>query len=142
MKMTVRDQYIEVGIDKEKYALGIHDIHEIIKIQPITEIPSSRSCIKGVISLRGKIVTIISLRNRFGLMEETYTKLTRIVVVNFKKDRVGIIVDRVNQVISFSSIQGPPDSMGELQSACFTGIGHTEEGLVFILKLDNVLQEG
>ncbi|WP_311764998.1 chemotaxis protein CheW [Paenibacillus agricola] len=75
-----QDQYIEVGIGKEKYALRIDNIHEIIKMLDITEIPNSKSYVKGVINLRGKIVPIISLRNRFGLVEESNTKSTRIVV--------------------------------------------------------------
>jgi purine-binding chemotaxis protein CheW len=141
LKTTHQDQYIEVGIGNEKYALKIDDIHEIIKMQTITCIPNMRSYIKGVINLRGKIISIISLRARFGLMEEDNTKLTRIVVVNFMGEMVGIIVDRVNQVTSFSAIQDPPDHSGDQQTAYFSGIGQAETGLVFILKLMNILQE-
>jgi len=74
METTQRNQYIEVRIGKERYALGIQDIHEIIKMQDVTEIPNSKPYLKGVINLRGKIVSIISLRNRFGLSEQSYTK--------------------------------------------------------------------
>ncbi|SFL12277.1 purine-binding chemotaxis protein CheW [Paenibacillus sp. 1_12] len=141
MITTHQNQYIEVGIGSEQYALRIDEIHEIIKMQVITCIPNTRSYIKGVINLRGKIISIISLRARFDLMEEDYNKQTRIVVVNFMGEMVGIIVDRVNQVTSFSNIQEPPDHSGNKQNAYFSGVGHTEVGLVFILNLTNILQE-
>ncbi|WP_027415010.1 chemotaxis protein CheW [Aneurinibacillus terranovensis] len=141
MEATQQDQYIEVGIGKERYALRIYDIHEIIKMQDITEIPNSKPYVKGVINLRGKIVPIISLRNRFGLAEESYTKSTRIVVVNHSDEMVGIVVDRVNQVTTFSDIQPPPERIGSVRGSYFTGIGRTETGLVSVLKLDQVLHE-
>ncbi len=141
MEATQQDQYIEVGIGKERYALRIYDIHEIIKMQDITEIPNSKPYVKGVINLRGKIVPIISLRNRFGLPEESYTKSTRIVVVNHADEMVGIVVDRVNQVTTFTDIQPPPERIGSVHGSYFSGIGRTENGLVSILKLEQVLYE-
>ncbi len=141
MEATRQEQYIEAGIGKEKYALRINDIHEIIKMQDITEIPNSKPYVKGVINLRGKIVPIISLRNRFGLPEQADTKLTRIIVVNYADEMVGIVVDRVNQVTTFADVQAPPDRIGGVQGSYFTGIGRTDAGLVSILKLDQVFQE-
>lgn len=139
MQASEHEQYIEIGIGKEKYALKIHDIHEIIKMQAITEIPNSRSYMKGVINLRGKIVPIISLRYLFGLPEETYTKSTRIVVVNHIEDTVGIIVDEVNKVTTLAEIQPPPERVGGVSGTYFVGIGFTESGLVGVLRLDQVL---
>lgn len=139
MQATEHEQYIEIGIGNEKYALKIQDIHEIIKMQSITEIPNCRPYMKGVINLRGKIVPVISLRHLFGIPEVTYTKSIRIVVVNHSEDMVGIIVDQVNKVTTFSEIQPPPDRVGGVNGAYFAGIGLTGLGLVGILKLDQVL---
>lgn len=141
MENTERNQYIEVGIGKERYALGIQDIHEIIKMQDITEIPISKTYVRGVINLRGIIVPIISLRSRFGLPEEPGSKSTRIVVVNHLKEMVGIVVDRVNQVVTFTDIQPPPERIGSVNGSYFTGIGRVGSGLVSILRLEQVLHE-
>ncbi|CCQ97166.1 putative chemotaxis protein CheW [[Clostridium] ultunense Esp] len=141
METDQQNQYIEVGIGKERYALKIYDIHEIIKMQDITEIPNSKPYVKGVINLRGKIVPIISLRNLFGLGEESYTKSTRIVVVNHANEMVGIVVDRVNQVTTITDIQPPPEKMGRVKGSFFSGIGHTQNGLVSILMMERVLSE-
>lgn len=133
------EQYIEFDIENEKYAIPIHEIHEIIKIQAITPLPNSRPYLKGVINLRGNIVPVLSLRSLFSFVEKEYTKLTRIVVVHHRTEAIGIIVDRVNKVTTFSDSQPPPEQVGGLDGNLFTGIGLTANGLIGILKLEQVL---
>jgi purine-binding chemotaxis protein CheW len=139
MQVTQHEQYVEFGIEREHYAIRIQEIHEIIKIQDITQIPNVKLYVKGVINLRGKIVPVISLRNLFQLEEKEYSKHTRIVVVHHQEDTVGIIVDNVNKVTTFSDIQPPPDRTGGIDGNFFVGIGLNDNGLVGILKLDEVL---
>jgi purine-binding chemotaxis protein CheW len=139
MQMTEQQQYIEFGIEHERYALRIEDIHEIIKMQDITQIPNVMPYVKGVINLRGKVVPVISLRNLFHLGEKQYSKSIRIVVVLHQENTVGIIVDSVNKVTTFSDFQPPPERVGGLDGSLFSGIGLTDNGLVGILKLDTVL---
>ncbi len=139
MQVTLQEQYVEFGIEDEQYAIRIQDIHEIIKMQDITMIPNVKSYVKGVINLRGRIVPVLGLRNLFGMEEKPYAKSTRIVVVNHREDTVGIIVDRVSKVATFSDIQPPPERVGGIDGNFFVGIGITGSGLVGILKLDEVL---
>lgn len=133
------EQYIEMSIGKESYAVRIEEIHEIIKIQPITEIPHCQSYVKGVINLRGKVIPVLSLRSLFGLPDESYTKSTRIVVVRHKQESVGIVVDQVTKVTTYSNIQSPPEQVGSVSGAYFSGIGIEGSRLVGLLKLDEVL---
>ncbi|TJY42605.1 purine-binding chemotaxis protein CheW [Cohnella pontilimi] len=139
MKATEQEQYVEFGIENEQYAIQIHDIHEIIKMQEITQIPNVKPYVKGVINLRGKIVPVLSLRSLFEIEEKAYTKTTRIVVVHHREDTVGIIVDRVSKVTTFTDIQPPPDRVGGISGNFFVGIGLSGSGLVGILRLDEVL---
>ncbi|WP_373229198.1 chemotaxis protein CheW [Cohnella sp.] len=139
MQRTDQDQYVEFGVGEENYAILISDIHEIIRMQDITEIPNCQHYVQGVINLRGRIVPVISLRSLFSLDKEVLTKSTRIVVVNHQEESVGIIVDKVNKVATFSDIQAPPERVGGISGAYFVGIGITPASLVGILKLDEVL---
>lgn len=141
MRITAQDQnqYVEFVVYKERYAIKIYDIQEIIKMQAITEVPNTQSYVNGVINLRGKVVPVLSLRSLFGLAEDEYTKSTRIVVIKHKEDTVGIIVDRVNKVAIFTDIQPPSERIGGIQGNYFVGIGLVENGLVGILKLDEIL---
>lgn len=139
MQTSGQEQYVEFGIEQEQYAIRIEDIHEIIKIQDITAIPNVKDYVKGVINLRGRIVPVISLRCFFGSEEVPFTKSSRIVVIHHQEEAVGIIVDRVNKVTTFSDIQPPPERVGGVQGNFFTGIGLAESRLVGILRLDEVL---
>jgi purine-binding chemotaxis protein CheW len=134
-----QEQYIEFKICQERYSIHIRDIQEIIKIQEVTEIPTNRSYVKGVINLRGKVVPIISLRIFFGWPAEANTRSTRVIIVKHKEESIGIIVDQVNRVTTFKDIQLPPEHLESGLGRCFVGIGFTEQGLVNILKLDEVL---
>lgn len=139
MLASMTEQYVEFGVGEECYAIRIADVHEIIKLQEITDIPNCHYYVRGVINLRGKIVPVISLRSLFALEEAPPTKATRIVVVTHANDAVGLIVDHVNQVALFSDIQPPPERVGGISGSYFVGIGITSDGLVGILKLDEVL---
>lgn len=139
MERTGQDQYVEFSIGQENYAILISEIHEIIRMLDITEIPNSPAYVQGVINLRGKIVPVISLRSLFALESDVITKSTRIVVVNHVEESVGIIVDKVNKVTTFSDIQPPPDRVGGIKGSYFVGIGIGATELVGILKLDEVL---
>jgi purine-binding chemotaxis protein CheW len=108
-------------------------------MQDITEIPNSQYYVQGVINLRGRIVPVISLRSLFSLDSDELSKSTRIVVVNHREESVGIIVDKVHKVTTFSDIQPPPERVGGINGAYFVGIGITPSGLTAILKLDEVL---
>ncbi|MCL6456942.1 MAG: chemotaxis protein CheW [Gorillibacterium sp.] len=132
-------QYVEFEVSGEKYAIPISEIHEIIRMQDITDIPNCRHYVQGVINLRGKVVAVISLPKLFSLAETAADKFTRIVVVSHQEESVGIVVDKVNKVTTFSDIQPPPDRIVGVNGAYFTGIGMTSAGLVGILKLEEVL---
>jgi purine-binding chemotaxis protein CheW len=135
----LQEQYIEMVLGKEHYAVKIEDIHEIIKMQSITDIPNCRDYVKGVINLRGKVVPVISLRHLFLMPEVEYTKATRIIVVKHQEESVGVIVDQVNKVSTYQEIQPTPERVGGVSGAYFIGIGIREGALVGILKMDEVL---
>ncbi len=139
MERVGSEQYVEFSIGNESYAICISEIHEIIRMLEITEIPNSQAYVRGVINLRGKIVSVISLRSLFDMPADSMSKSTRIVVVNHREDSVGIIVDRVNKVTTFGDIQAPPERVGGINGTYFTGIGLGSNQLVGILKLDEVL---
>jgi purine-binding chemotaxis protein CheW len=139
MATVQQEQYIEMTVGNESYAVKIEDIHEIIKMQAITDLPHSKYYVKGVINLRGKVVPVVSLRNMFGLPDEEHTKATRIVVVNHQEEAVGIIVDQVNKVTTYPEVEPPPVQIGNVSGAFFAGIGLRGQHLVGILKLDEVL---
>jgi purine-binding chemotaxis protein CheW len=140
--MASVDQYIELGIAGESYGIKIEHIHEIIRVQQITQIPNSKPYMTGVINLRGSIVPIVSLRSRFSIGESQATSSTRIIVVNMDEVMVGLVVDRVQQVITIDHIQPPPEQVGALEGKFISGMGQANGQLIGILKLNEILGLG
>ncbi|KZL92326.1 chemotaxis protein CheW [Clostridium magnum] len=134
-------QFVAYELSKEKYALKVSDVHEIIRMQQITPVHNSKQFLEGVINLRGKIIPVVNLHKRFDLGNYKVTKSTRIIVVESKGEMVGIIVDKVNHVIKFSDTQPPPDMVAGIDGEYFEGLGITSEGVVSLLKIDVVLYE-
>ncbi|WP_458122355.1 chemotaxis protein CheW [Paenibacillus sp. Z6-24] len=134
-----QQQYIVIELGTERYALAVSEIYEIIKMQRTTEVPNSISFMEGVTNLRGKIVPIISLRKRFDMEEKTNDRSTRIVVVNSREEIIGMIVDRVHQVIRFDEIEDSVDSVSGADSRYFSGMGHTDGDFITILDIENIL---
>ncbi|WP_164821366.1 chemotaxis protein CheW [Paenibacillus koleovorans] len=145
MNTLERSQYIEIGLGRERYAIRIETIQEIIRMQPITEIPGTGADIRGVINLRGKIVPVVCLRDMFGggSGKANDRSHQRIVVVGSGQEQVGFIVDRVHHVASYSRIQPAPDWGGQAgEAATIRGVGHSEEHVVSIMELETIVQRG
>ena len=99
------------SIDNKIYGIEIEYVTEIIGVQQITVVPKVPSYIKGVINIRGKVIPVMSVRNRFGIEERDFDERTCIIVVNFNGVAVGIIVDRVKEVFNArpKQISNTPD---------------------------------
>lgn len=141
MEAIQLEKYVSFAIGEELYGIKIIEIKEIIKMQEITVIPNAKAYIKGVINLRGIVIPIVSLRHRLGLPEEKDTKDTRIVVVNYEGEMVGIVVDKVSRVTTFEDIQSPPGDFDHHDSPFFSGIGISGDDLVTILNLNEILRQ-
>jgi len=134
-------QFIAYELANEKYALKISDVFEIIRMQQITPVHSNKLFLEGVINLRGKVIPVVNLHKRFGLPNYTNTKATRIIVVKSRDEMIGIIVDKVSQVIKFDDIQPPPEMVAGIDGEYFEGLGITQDGVVSLLKIEMVLYE-
>ncbi|UQZ32283.1 chemotaxis protein CheW [Paenibacillus sp. PK3_47] len=139
MSSVQKEQYIELAVGAETCAIRIEEIHEIIKMLSITDIPFSRHEVKGVVNLRGKVVCVMSLRNLLGMSDEPYTRETRIIVVRSREEFVGLIVDKVNKVTTYEEIHPPSGGNSRSREGVFLGIGQQGDQLVGILKLEEIL---
>lgn len=89
-------------INEDRYGVELSHVTEIISILFITSVPNVPPYIKGIINLRGKIVPVIDVRLKLGLQEKAYDDKTCIVVVNVNEMQVGLIVDRVSEVVNIN----------------------------------------
>ncbi len=73
-------QYIVVMVGSEQYGIDISYIDNIVRMQKITRVPKIQSYFKGVINLRGEIVSVMSIRNKMGLEDDVFTNANRIII--------------------------------------------------------------
>ena|SRR5438270_5081130 len=131
-------------IGKETFGVPIALVHEIVRVPEITSVPDAPDYIEGVINLRGKIVSIVDLRKRFGEKEIKSHKKNRILVAEVEGNMVGLVVDAASEVLKISSgdVEDPPNVFEEGELNYVTGVGKFKDRLVILIELNKVLQRG
>ena len=135
------EQLVVFDLANESYAVDIGAVHEIIRMQHITEVPRAPHFVEGVINLRGKVIPVIDLRRRFGLAGGEHGRASRIVVVDVGEHTIGIVVDGVSEVLRIpkSTIEPPSPVVTTVDSGYLRGIAKLEDRLIILLELDKVL---
>jgi purine-binding chemotaxis protein CheW len=143
--MITRDlQIVGLRIGRETYGVPISLVREIVRVPEITAVPNAQKYVEGVINLRGKIISVVDLRKRFGETEVENNKKNRIVVVELENRTVGLIVNSASEVLKIppSDIE-PPSSVflnGEIDYV--TGVGKLNNRLIILVDLNKVLSGG
>ena len=143
---TASAQFLSFTLGKEEYGIDILRVQEIRSWEPVSRIPNVPSYEKGVVNLRGAIVPIIDLRERFGLGHSQYTPLTVVVVLQARiadKTRVmGVVVDAVSDVIDVDkrSIQSSPNFGAKVSTEFINGLVSVNQRMVMLLDVDKLLK--
>lgn len=142
---SVTIQYLSFVLGKEEYGVDILRVQEIRSWEPVSRVPNVPLYEKGVVNLRGAIVPIIDLRERFSLSKVEYTPLTVVVVLQTGSGShtriMGVVVDSVSDVISVdkSEIQGAPDFGTKVSNEFINGLVSVNERMVMLLDVDKLL---
>lgn len=115
--------------------LSIEQVDEINRHLHLTPVPHAPPYVGGVINLRGEVVTVIDLRTVLGLPPAEINKDSRNVIVRFRGERVGLLVDRVADVVNVAAEEmiPPPSNLGGLEGAFFVGVYRLPEELLVVL---------
>jgi purine-binding chemotaxis protein CheW len=137
-------QLVGFRIGKETFGVPINLVHEIVRLPEITAVPDAPDYIEGVINLRGKIISIVDLRKRFGESQIEASRKNRILVAEIDRKMVGLIVDAASEVIRLSEteIEAPPEVFQESEVKYVTGVGKLHGRLVILVDLTKILQKG
>lgn len=140
---TQKDKYLTFTIGKEVYGIGIKYVTEIIGLQAITEVPEMPEFIKGVINLRGKIIPVMDVRLRFKKEQREYDDRTCIIVVDIKNNAIGLIVDRVSEVLPIpeQDVVPLPELDKKVKQKYINGIGKVGNKVNLLLDCEKLLKE-
>jgi len=131
-------------VGRETYGVPITSLHEIVRVPEITAVPDAPDYLEGVINLRGKIVSVMDLRKRFGDNQATVRKQNRILVVEHAGRLAGLIVDSASEVLKIpaEAVEPPPAVFQEGGLNCVTGLGKVGGRLVVLLDMSKLLAPG
>ena len=138
----IDDLYMVFVINNQKYALSSKYIIEIIEMLPITKVPFLPKYMKGIINLRSTIIPVMDARIRFDMKPIEYNERTCIIIIENKMEKIGLIVDTVNEVIHIS-----PDQSMKMKSNSddgkqnfIKGVSEINDEVQLILDCDSLMK--
>lgn len=136
-------KYLTFVLAEEEYGLEILKVREIIGLMGITAVPRTPEHVKGVINLRGKVIPVIDLRLKFGMQEIEHTTETCIIVVSVNESEIGVLVDRVSEVLDIEAgqIEEAPSFGSEVNTEFIMGMGMADDKVTILLDISKVLAD-
>lgn len=144
MEDTQQGRYLTFFLGEEVYGIEIGYVTEIIGIQPITKVPEVKDYIKGIINLRGKIIPVIDMRLKFRKEPIEYDDRTCIIVIDADNMTMGLIVDKVSEVISIDgeNMVPPPSHKTGIRNKYLQGIDKVGSDVILLLDCKMLFDEG
>ena len=139
-------QLLTFILDGEEYGVDILRVQEIRGWDGATRVPNTPGYVKGIINLRGTIVPIIDLRERFNLSSLAYGPTTVVIVLKTiagtKERTMGIVVDAVSDVhnVPDDALKPPPDFGGAIDTCYLRGLATvSDKEMLIVLDIDHLL---
>ena len=123
--------------------IDINVIQEMNKQMEMTKVPQAPSYVLGIMNLRGRIVTIIDLGRKLGLSPSKMTETSRIIIVNSRDENIGLLVDRVTDVVTakWEDVEPTPSNIKGVKGKYFQGVLKSSKDLIAVLDVEEVLAD-
>lgn len=136
-----RQQFLSFQLGAEEYGIDILRVQEIRAYEKATRIPNTPAFIKGVINLRGVIVPVVDLRMKFGFETAEYNEVTVVVVLNVADRTIGIVVDKVSDVLTLGAddIRPAPEFTARVDNAFVRGLATLDQRMLIIADIERLM---
>jgi purine-binding chemotaxis protein CheW len=136
-------QYVTFQLRNEIFGVSILKLNEIIAYQSCTTIPYVPTFIKGVLNLRGIVVPVIDLRERFGMESKPYDQFTVIMILDVSGRIMGLVVDAVSDVVTLNreDIRPRPHFSTGISTEFIHGMGIKDNKFIILLDVDKLLSD-
>ncbi|MBF0557290.1 MAG: chemotaxis protein CheW [Nitrospirae bacterium] len=134
-------QLVTFNLGNEEYAVAILKVQEINRMKEITRVPNSPAYVEGVINLRGKVIPVVNLRDKFGLPAKENNEQTRIMIMDIQGITMGLVVDAVSEVLRIpsSTVEPTPPMASNISAEFIKGIAKVDDRLIILLDMDRLL---
>jgi purine-binding chemotaxis protein CheW len=138
---TSNTELISFAIGNDQYGVDIMAVREIKGWSEITHLPKQPEYVRGVLNLRGVIVPIVDLRCRFGQGVTEATPLHVVIIVQIDQQLVGLLADRVLDIVSFDAakIQPVPRTASDSEVEFLSGLVTVDDAMIALINLTRLL---
>lgn len=136
--MEVRAQeYLVFALGRELFATGLASIREVVRPGPIARVPGARHDIRGITSIRGRLVTVVDLARSLGLGAVGSTRTERLMIAEYEDEAVGYLVDEIREVVRIppGSIEEPA-VLGTPEKVYLRGIARVGQETLVLIDVD------
>jgi purine-binding chemotaxis protein CheW len=142
--MAENKQYCTFYLGKLFFGVKVENVQEVFKYQEMTRVPLAPSVVRGLINLRGQIITAIDLRARLGMEELPEGQMPMNVVVRTEEGVVSLLVDEIADVLEVSeeNFERPPDTIDEITRELVLGVYKLDNKLLLILDTGKTVRMG
>ena len=138
---SLKDKFLSFSLGKEIFAIEIKYVTEIIGHQEVTPVPEMQKYMRGVINLRGKVIPIMDVRLRFAMDYRDYDERTCFVVLNVGEVSIGLVVDRVSEVMEISEEKIDKKSNSVQNQAIISGLAKVEGNVIIIVNCECLISD-
>ncbi len=133
-------RFLTFSLNDEQYAVPLLKVKEVIALTETTPVPYSPPHFKGIMNLRGQVISIIDLRMKLKMPKADASGETAIIILDLSPLSLGVIVDSVESVLAVGNeeIQPPPD-MGGKDTAYIRGVTRKDKRLILLLDIEKTL---
>jgi purine-binding chemotaxis protein CheW len=141
--MEGRQQFSTFFVDGLFFGIEVQKVQEVLRYQAMTRVPLASTVVRGLINLRGQIVTAIDLRRRLGLSESLPGQLPVNVVIRTADGAVSLLVDEIGDVVEVDSntFERPPDTLGAEARELILGVHKLQGCLMHVLDTTKAINE-
>lgn len=135
------ERYLAFLLGKEQYAIPLLQVKEVIEMSDPTPIPQTPSYFKGVINLRGQVISVLDLRSKLQLSKIENGPKTAIIILDLEPTLcLGVVVDRINSVLAFHTddVKPAPDHLSSKEQY-LTGVANRDGRMTLILDIRSAL---
>lgn len=136
-------EFLAFVLGGQTYGIEINGVGAILKMPPLTPVPRAPVGVMGIISVRGKVVTVIDLRCKLGLPRPPPNRNTRVLLVPFEDgETVGLYVEEVLQVyrLAQAEIEPPSSALGSEPGEHVVGLGRPDGKLIVLMDVAPILR--
>lgn len=137
-------QVVAFRVGEEVFGLEIGEVREVIEYREVTPVPRAPEFVAGIISLRGTILPLIDLRIRFGMEPTEPGPETMILVVDLEGRQVGLLADRILDILKVSAGQAlrTQERKGPTARDYVREMLKLEDRVVILLRMDRLIPPG